>query len=92
MTVLTTSNGEGEVKLTACGLSLLLGVDPTRIYHHLFELDNYTLPAEWLQSGRRRKAEASAHTGSEDVFAALQYWAAKEFGFAVVVLDQEAIL
>ncbi|MEZ0385239.1 hypothetical protein [Mycobacterium sp. pW045] len=59
------------------GVSLLLGVPVADL-----EVNPLTgksnIPEDWILRGRRRAKEAMAHTGSDDMVSALEYWALKE--------------
>lgn len=77
---------DGVARPTPEGIGILFGVSA--------DLINPEIPMrpEWLDAGRRRAEEAAAATGTEDVFAALEYWAQKDFGAAVRLRDDVAIL
>ncbi|WFS11851.1 hypothetical protein [Rhodococcus aetherivorans] len=71
---------DGEPMIGPKGMSLLLGVPLRDIFAESKRSngEHFTLPAEWIKSGRRRSKEYQAATGQTDMLGALEYWQAKE--------------
>lgn len=63
-------------------MSLLFGIAPEQITAQL--QDHLSIPAAWIQAGRRRASEAAAHTGSRELVDFLRYWGARE-GVTIMV-------
>ena len=81
-------NHHGENLLDMTAMALLFGVTVAEI-NALPSADGaLTLPAKWLRQGRRRANEAKAHTGSDELFDALRYWARKDHGADLVVVRE----
>jgi hypothetical protein len=76
----------GEPMLDAIAMSLLFGVELADI-HALPGLPGGSpIPREWIQRGRRRAAEARAHTGSSGLLDSRGYWARKDHGAELAVV------
>ncbi|ORB75943.1 hypothetical protein BST44_02740 [Mycobacterium scrofulaceum] len=71
-----------DVFLSADAMSLLLGVPAANIR----QLDQEPLPEVWVKAGQRRRKEAVAHTGSNEIIEGLRYWAAHDHD-AVLEID-----
>lgn len=81
-------NADNEPMLDAEALALLFGVDLAEV-HALPMVDGHSrIPREWVKRGRRRAREAQAHTGSDFILDALDYWARKDHGAALEVIYQ----
>ena len=73
---------DGEAVIDSQAMMLLFGVAAERLTMIAGQSETglAELPQEWIQRGRRRAREASAHTGSEAMLDTLHYWARKDFG------------
>ncbi|BBY19022.1 hypothetical protein [Mycolicibacterium litorale] len=71
----------GERLMSATAVALLMGV-PVAEVEQVWDtsVGPACLPAEWIKAGKRRSAEARAHTGGTSAAIALAYWARKDFG------------
>ncbi|MGW5299084.1 hypothetical protein ACWEQV_12580 [Rhodococcus aetherivorans] len=71
---------DGEPMIGPKGMSLLLGVPIEDILAESKRSNGeaFSLPTEWIKSGRRRSKEYQAATGSTDMLGALEYWQARE--------------
>lgn len=81
---------DGEPMLTMDALSLMFGVGVELITAHTrrtFAEGHVVFPAAWLRAGRRRASEAAAATGSRDVLDVLTYWARRDHGAEIVLVD-----
>ncbi|MCQ4364561.1 hypothetical protein KQR54_26130 [Mycobacterium gordonae] len=69
---------DGDILLDSQALTLAFGVDVAAV-KALPVVDGVSrIPREWARRGKRRAAEASAHTGSEALLDALRYWARRD--------------
>lgn len=67
-------------------MSLLLGVSAAHIRELWWDPDaDYRLPEVWAKSGLRRRKEAEAHTGSNDLLDGFAYWADRDHGAAIEI-------
>lgn len=74
----------GQLDLTGSGAAILLGVDIQELSNLVGDGRDVTaLPAHWHQVGRRRAAEAQAHTESTHPADLVGYWALKRWGTRV---------
>lgn len=77
--VITVRVVNGDPMLDTAAMSLLFGIDEKLITKTLSG-GSLKIPKPWIRAGRRRAAEARAHTGNDGMLAALQYWARRDHG------------
>lgn len=80
-----TKDVDGELMVSTAGMALLFGVSEELCAAEINRQEamgckGFVPPGEWLRNGRRRAAEHRAHTGSNDVESALEYWSTREDG------------
>ena len=89
--------GDDDGLLSHDAVALLCGVareDVEKAFNSLSPegIAMVDVPPEWLKSGRRRRGEAAARTGSNWVVDTLAYWARKDLGAEIVEIDGEVFL
>ncbi len=84
-TVTVTGLEGDDPKFDANGAALLFGVPVEQIKAAAAAGPT---PAEWIKAMRRRANEAFAATGGEDFLDILQYWARRDHGAELVLVEQ----
>lgn len=72
---------DGEPMFSLEGVELLFGVPAELI------TVGTPFPQEWIKAGRRRAREAMAATGSDFVLDIMRYWAQKDHGAALEIVE-----
>jgi hypothetical protein len=85
---------DNDITLPSELLAILLGVPLEECQHLEPQSITYgsydAFPSKLAKDGKRRAREAYAHTGDENVWSAIGYWAAKEYGLTVkITIDDE---
>jgi hypothetical protein len=81
---------DGKQQISALAAAVLIGVELETVAELVERGELF--PVEWLQAKRRRRDEVKAATGSDDLVVALEYWALKDLGTHVVIVDGEVLL
>lgn len=79
----------GEIMMSPEALALIFGASREQI--QLAAGGYYTIPGEMVKNGKRRTREAFAAVGDEDIWKAMEYWAAKDHDAAVEFVVQGAL-
>ena len=83
-TVTITGLDGDDPKFDAAATVLLFGVTVEQIE----AVSPGPIPADWIKAMRRRANEAFAATGGEDFLDILQYWARRDHGAELVLVEQ----
>ncbi|MCZ9635285.1 hypothetical protein [Rhodococcus sp. BH5] len=84
---------DGVPMLSAEGMSVLFGVPLDEISAEVQRQGggNWSVPAEWVESGRERTDEYRRSTGGNDMLGALEFWAKRD-GKTFELHDEDKVL